>query len=327
MKVSNYVDVKLNCSGEFPVAVCHWLKPLQESPTASAAPALVSEVQGQNHGSHSPYPHCNLSAVRRNASAATSVEAVQQGGEDEDVQGGLAVASNHAGGSATSVPATSYSRRQQGPHHSSMPVALSSRQQSPAHNKATSAVPIERGHSVVYDSEFQHAPRSPGFQQHIGVPAAASGHKRQRTDSGTASPAHQQQAASLMLSPECSEASQGHVQVAQHHETCQAAPETTQQATIQEVSSVKEHGSSMLAKLVLVLVLAATTMAGYNVCGSFCSRFASLCSLLPAYLAPRRCRSRQQASMHTYLPLLLQQELLPYRSIAHASAGCIWTAV
>ena len=233
MKVSNYVGVKQNCSDELPVAVHHCLQPLQESPTASAAPALVSEVQAQNHGSHSPYPHCNLSAVRRNASAATSVEAVQQGGEDEDIQGGLAVASNHAGGSATSVPATSYSRRRQGSLHSSMPVALSSRQQSPAYNKATSAVLIERGHSVVYDSEFQHAPRSPSF----GVPAAASGHKRQRTDSGTASPAHQQQAASLVLSPECSEASQGHVQVTQHQETCQAAPETTQQATIQEVSS------------------------------------------------------------------------------------------
>ena len=70
-------------------------------------------------------------------------------------------------------------------------------------------------------------------QQHSGNHVAAHDHKRQRTDSDTAGPASQHHAADV-LSPECSGASAGHPNAAQH-ETFQAAPEVTQQGTIQEV--------------------------------------------------------------------------------------------
>lgn len=182
----------------------------------------------------SPYPHCTLASVQRGASAAASVEAIQQGGEDEDVQGGMATASTQAAGDATSLPAASHSRRQRLYHDTRLPIAPSLRQQSPAANKATSALPIERGHSVVYDSENRLATQSPSFsQQQFGLSTAASGRKRQRAENDVAGPSH---AARVMLSPECSEASQGHPHTAQHTEACQAAPEITQQATIQEVS-------------------------------------------------------------------------------------------
>ena len=159
------------------------------------------------------------------------MEAIQQGGEDEDVQGGTATASTQAAGDATSLPAASHSRRQRLYHDTRLPIAPSLRQQSPAANKATSALPIERGHSVVYDSEYRLAIQSP--QQQFGLSTAASGRKRQRAENDIAGPSH---AARMLLSPECSEASQGHPHTAQHTEACQAAPETTQQATIQEVS-------------------------------------------------------------------------------------------
>ena len=179
----------------------------------------------------SPYPHCTLASVQRGSSAAASVEAIQQGGEDEDVQGGTATASTQAAGDATSLPAASHSRRQRLYHDTRLPIAPSMRQQSPAANKATSALPIERGHSVVYDSEYRLAIQSP--QQQFGLSTAASGRKRQRAENDIAGPSH---AARLLLAPECSEASQGHPHTAQHTEACQAAPEITQQATIQEVS-------------------------------------------------------------------------------------------
>ena len=180
----------------------------------------------------SPYPHCTLASVQRGASAAASVEAIQQGEEDEDVQGGMATASTQAAGDATSLPAASHTRRQRMYHDTRLPIAPSLRQQSPAANKATSALPIERGHSVVYDSEYRLA-QSPLSLQQFGLSSAASGRKRQRAENDIAGPSH---AARMLLSPECSEASQGHPHTAQHTEACQAAPETTQQATIQEVS-------------------------------------------------------------------------------------------
>ncbi|KAL0047149.1 hypothetical protein WJX82_008077 [Trebouxia sp. C0006] len=123
---------------------------------AFAAPAAAS-APGQTP--QSPYPHCSLASAQRGASAAASVEAIQQGDEDEDVQGGMATASTQA---------------------------------------------------------------------------TASGRKRQRAENDIAGPSH---AARMLLSPECSEASQGHPHTAQHTEACQAAPETTQQATIQEAMS------------------------------------------------------------------------------------------
>jgi len=181
----------------------------------------------------SPYPHCTLASVQRGASAAASVEAIQQGEEDEDVQGGMATASTQAAGDATSLPAASHTRRQRMYHDTRLPIAPSLRQQSPAANKATSALPIERGHSVVYDSEYRLATQSPLSRQQFGLSTAASGRKRQRAETDIAGPSH---AARVLLSPECSEASQGHPHTAQHTEACQAAPETTQQATIQEVS-------------------------------------------------------------------------------------------
>jgi len=200
---------------------------LQEAFVTSAAASAPGQMP------QSPYPHCTLASVQRGASAAASVEAVQQGGEDEDVQGGVATASTQAAGDATSLPAATHSRRQRLYHDIRLPIAPSLRQQSPASNKATSAFPIERGHSVVYDSEYRLATQSPVSQQQFGLSAAASGRKRQRIEKDIAGPSH---AAHMLLSPECSEASQGHPHTAQHTEACQAAPENTQQATIQEVS-------------------------------------------------------------------------------------------
>ncbi|KAL0029301.1 hypothetical protein WJX79_008929 [Trebouxia sp. C0005] len=113
----------------------------QEAFAASAAASAPGQMP------QSPYPHCTLASVQRGASAAASVEAVQQGGEDEDAQ--------------------------------------------------------------------------------------ASGRKRQRAENDTAEPSH---AACTLLSPECSEASQGHLHTV-HTEACQAAPEFTQQATIQQAMS------------------------------------------------------------------------------------------
>ncbi|DBB01117.1 TPA: hypothetical protein ACH3X1_001008 [Trebouxia sp. C0004] len=197
----------------------------QEAFAASAAAAVMTQ---------SPYPHCTLASVQHGASAAASVEAVQQGGEDEDVQGGMATASTQAAGDSTSLPAISRSRRQRLYHDIKLPIAPSLRQQSPASNKATSALPIERGHSVVYDSECRLATKSPVSQHQFGLSAAASGRKRHRTENDIAGPSH---AAHTLLSPECSEASQGHPHTAQHTEACQAAPANTQQATIQEAMS------------------------------------------------------------------------------------------
>ncbi|DBA69628.1 TPA: hypothetical protein ACH3X2_012691 [Trebouxia sp. C0005] len=199
----------------------------QEAFAASAAASAPGQMP------QSPYPHCTLASVQRGASAAASVEAVQQGGEDEDAQGGMATASTQAAGDATSLPAATHSRRQRLYRDIRLPIASSLRQQLPAANKATSALPIEQGHSVVYDSECRLATQSPVSQQHFGLSTAASGRKRQRAENDTAEPSH---AACTLLSPECSEASQGHLHTV-HTEACQAAPEFTQQATIQQAMS------------------------------------------------------------------------------------------
>lgn len=201
------------------------LPALQQEAFAASAAAFAPGQMPQ-----SPYPHCTLASVQRGASAAASVEAIQQGGEDEDVQGGMATASTQAAGDATSLPAASHCRRQGSYHDTRLPIAPSLRQQSPAAHKATSALPIERGHSVVYDSKYRLATQSPVSQQQIGLSTAASGRKRQRAENDI-------HAARVLLSPECSEASQGHPHTAQHTEACHAAPEITQQATIQEAMS------------------------------------------------------------------------------------------
>ena len=202
---------------------------MQEPPSISGARLL----EAQAHNTQSPYPHCKLASVQRGASAATSVEAVQQGGEEEDVQGNLTFSSIHAAAGATSAPTTSATHQRRTHHNNRLPIASRPRQQSPASTRATSRPSIERGHSVVHDSEYQRATKSPMSQQHSGNHVAAHDRKRQRTDGDTAGPASQHHAADV-LSPECSGASAGHPNAAQH-ETFQAAPEVTQQGTIQQV--------------------------------------------------------------------------------------------
>ncbi len=221
---------------------CHWNESLQEPLVISVAAASAAEPPGQVP--QSPYPHCKLASLQRGASAATSVEAVQQGGDDEDVQGGMMFANNLAGAGATSMPTTSSVRHQRPSHHNNrLPIAPSPRQQSPASNRATSGFRIERGHSVVLDSEYQRAAQSPVSQQQFGLPIAATGRKRHRTESDTHGP-EQQQHAIGMLSPECSEASQGPPHTAQRQTTSHAAPQVTQQATIQEVRLIQHCSDS-----------------------------------------------------------------------------------
>ena len=197
---------------------------------SNAAPA-VSSPSGQLP--QSPFPHCKLASAQRRSSAAASVEAVQQDGDDDDIQGDFA--SNHAGGGVSSLPSASSARRPKPTSlYGILPVAPASRQRTPASYKTADRSGLERGHSVVYDSENQHAPPSPASQQMSGVSHTQRGHKRHRSDSGEALPAPWSHTA-LLLAPEWSGASQGGSQAASQQGICQAAPEATQQATIEEV--------------------------------------------------------------------------------------------
>lgn len=168
-------------------------------------------------------------------SAATSVEAMEQGGDDEEGE-------NQAAGGVTSVPTMSTSRISRPTSlHGMLPVAP--RQRSPgigatANKRKTAGTSgLEQGHSVVYDSQYQRNMQSAGSHQLSGLSPPRHGQKRQRPDVDPAGPSTQPNS-DLLLSPECSGASGGHSQAASQHDTCQLAPETTQQATIQEVQAL-----------------------------------------------------------------------------------------
>lgn len=203
---------------------------LQECGVPTDAGAGESEPSGQLP--QSPLPHCNLPSLQRRPSAATSVEAVQQDGDDDNDQGALA--SNQVGGSVTSLPTASISRRHKpAPHYSILPVAQASwqRSQSPASHKAAANSAVELGHSGLHDSEYQHNPQSPASQQLSEVVPTQHSHKWHKPDSGEAGQVPQLSLAAA----ECSGASESRPHFASQHDMCQAAPETTQQATIEEV--------------------------------------------------------------------------------------------
>ena len=200
---------------------------LQEHAVRTTAVAAAAEPNAQL--SQSPFPHCKLASLQRGMSAAASVEAVQQGSEDDDVQGEFA--SKQAGG-ITSLPSTSSSRRPKPRSlHGILPVGPTLQQRSPGSCRKPG---LEQGHSVVYDNNHAHSTQSPASQHISGLSPAQQIHKQARSASGNAELAEQAESG-LMLSPECSGASQGHLQDTSQHEMCQMAPEPTQQATIQEV--------------------------------------------------------------------------------------------
>ena len=200
---------------------------LQEHALRTAAVAAAAEPNAQLP--QSPFPHCKLASLQRGMSAAASVEAMQQDGDDDDVQGEFV--SKQAGG-VTSLPSTSSSRRPKPTSlHGILPVAPTLRQRSPGSCRTTG---LEQGHSVVCGSNQVQTTQSPASQHLSGFSPSQQGQKRARADSGIAELAAQA-SPGLTLSPECSGASQGHPQGASQHEMCQIALETTQQATIQEV--------------------------------------------------------------------------------------------
>ncbi|KAL3162424.1 hypothetical protein ABBQ32_010094 [Trebouxia sp. C0010 RCD-2024] len=200
----------------------------QEASLPSDSATAVAGPSGHLH--QSPYPHCKLASAQQRSSAAASVEAVQQDGDDDDVQGDLA--SNQVGVVVSSLPTSTPARR---PKPTSLcrilPVAPAG-QKSPVSRKTADRSGVEGGHSVTYDSEYN--PPSPASQQQSRVSHTQRSHKRHKADSSKALPAPRPSSA-LLLAPECSGASQGGSQAASQQGVCQAAPETTQQATIEEV--------------------------------------------------------------------------------------------
>ena len=162
-----------------------------------------------------------------------SVEAVQQDGDDDNDQGALA--SNQVGGGVTSLPTASTSRRHKpASPYSILPVAPASWHRSPALHEAAANSAVELEHSGLHNSEYQQNPQSPASQQLSGVLPTQHSRTWHRPDSGDAMLVPQPS----LVAAECSGASESHPNLASQHDTCQAAPETTQQATIEEVSDL-----------------------------------------------------------------------------------------
>ena len=202
----------------------------QEHGSSADAAAATSEPPGQ-----SPLPHCNLPSIKRRPSAATSVEAVQQGGDEDDAQGDYA--SNRVGGGVTSLPATSSARHPKPTSlYGVLPIAPGFQERSALSNKAADRSADEHPHSVAYDSACPYNAQLPAFQQLSGMSHTQRSHKLRRSDSGEAMLAPQ----SSLLAAECSGASASPHSVSQH-DLCQAAAEATQQATIEEVSLQLRH--------------------------------------------------------------------------------------
>lgn len=209
--------------------VVHSIVVSQEARTPSDVAAAVAGPPG--HLQQSPYPHCKLASAQQRFAAAASVEAVQQDGDDDDIQGDLA--SNQVGVVVSSLPTSTSARRPKPTSLCGVPVPLA-RQKTPASHKTADRPGLEHGRSVMYDSEYQYNSASPASQQRSEDSHTQRSHKRHKADSGEALPAPWPSSA-LLLAPECSGASQGASQAASQQGMCQAAPETTQQATIEEV--------------------------------------------------------------------------------------------
>lgn len=170
-------------------------------------------------------PHCELPSTRRAASAAHSVEAVQQDGDDEVV--------GRIFGGVVSLPTAYATRHQRTAQSQQQPIAPLSTQTTshPTGNL------LEHRSSVVYDSKAQPESKLSRQQQSQGQTQAALQSQKHST-SGSPAVSQQQSQPHVMpsLSPECSAASEGLADVRKHEEACQAAPDMTQQATIQEAS-------------------------------------------------------------------------------------------
>lgn len=160
------------------------------------------------------------------------MEAVQQDGDDDNDQGALA---SNQGVVVTSLPTSSTSRRHQPPsHYGILPVAPASWQRSPASHEAAANSAVELGHSGLHNSEYQHNLQSPASQQLSGVVPTQHSHDWHRPDSGEALLVPQPS----LIAAQCSGASESHPRSASQLDICQAALETTQQATIEEVSAL-----------------------------------------------------------------------------------------
>lgn len=173
-------------------------------------------------------PHCELPSTKRAASAANSVEAVQQDGDDE------VVGSRRAFGGVVSLPAAYNARHQR--------TAQSRQRQDASTSTPMTSQPapdlLEHRHSVVYDSESQRD-INPNTQQQpeASLQPASQGSKHHKGGSPSNSQPPSQPQVMPSLSPECSAASEGPAAAGRVNEACQAAPDATQQATIQEVST------------------------------------------------------------------------------------------
>ena len=190
-------------------------------PAASVALGPTDDAPQQ------PYPHCQLPAAHRGASAATSVEAMQQSGGDNDLNGAVTYPSSQAG--ATSMPSAHSSKRRRPPSLSNrLPATPVLRHLSPA---MADQQPLEQGRSVVYDNTSQPAAASTPSQQLSDLPA--NSHKRAKFGSNTIRPA-QQSCPATVHSAEHSGASECQAQTSQ--QVCQAVHDKSQQGTLEEVS-------------------------------------------------------------------------------------------
>lgn len=169
-----------------------------------------------------PLPHCELPSTKRAASAAYSVEAVQQDGDDEVV--------GRVFGGVVSLPTAYATRYQRSAQSRQQPAAPSTVTTSPQ-----TASALEHRNSVVFDNEAQPVSKSNVQLQaaHYVQPASQSS-KRHKADSPAVSQQPSQLQTGPSLSPECSAASEGLADAVMPQEVCQAGPDTTQQATIQE---------------------------------------------------------------------------------------------
>ena len=104
---------------------------------------------------------------------------------------------------------------------------------------------LELGHSGLHSSEYQHNPQSPASQQLSGVLPAQHSRTWHRPDSGEAMLVPQPS----LVAAECSGASESHPNFASQHDICQAALETTQQATIEEVGDLQPPAQPFLSCL------------------------------------------------------------------------------
>ena len=196
---------------------------LAGSPAMSVALVPVGDVPRQ------PYPHCQLPAAQHGASAATSVEAMQQSSGDNDLNGAVTYPSSQAG--ATSMPSAHSSKRQRPPSLG----AVSRLPATPVLRRLLPAIadqqPLERGHFVVHDNSSQAAAPSPPSQQVSELPAKS--HKRAKHGSHIGRTAQHSRSATVQ-SFEHSGGSPGRPQAAQ--QLCQAAHGNSQQGTFEEVS-------------------------------------------------------------------------------------------